>query len=169
MKKIIALAPAALIMVVAANAQAVTQGDVTLQGTIVDTTCEVTTNGGVANLNVGSFGVNEFTAAKQQVGKEPLRVSLENCTKDEKGALQVTGVVGADANVFVSDLAQPAGFMLTQEDGTTQVVNGTSIPVTADASGNLDYTFNAGMAVFDLDAVEPGEFYAPIKISYVSN
>ncbi|HDR2681775.1 TPA: type 1 fimbrial protein [Enterobacter mori] len=169
MKKIIALAPVALIMTIACNSQAATQADVMLQGTIVDTTCEVTANNGAASLNVGSFGKTEFTAAKQQVGNEPLLVTLKNCAADEIGALQVTGVVGADSDVFVSNIGQTAGFMLTQEDGATQVINGTSIPVTADADGALAYTFNAGMAVFDTAAIEPGAYNAPIKISYVNN
>lgn len=171
MKKIIALAPVALILGLVSNAQAATQGDVMLRGTIVDTTCEVTVNNGAAELNVGSFGKSAFTAAKKQVGQEPLQVSLTQCDEDESGSLLVTGIVGADSDIFMSNTAQPAGFMLTAEDGTTQVANNTAIPVTADADGNLTYTFSAGMAVMDATAASiiPGEYNAPIKISYVTN
>ena len=169
MKKIIALAPVALIIGLVGNAQAATQGDVMLRGTIVDTTCEVTTNNGAAELNVGSFGKTSFTAAKKQVGQEPLLVSLSKCDEGEKGALLVTGTVGADNNIFVSNASDTAGFMLTQEDGTTQVAYNTAIPVTADAEGNLTYTFNAGMAVMSVATVTPGEYSAPIKISYITN
>lgn len=169
MKKIIALAPVALILGIAGNAQAATQADVILKGIITETTCEVVANSGAATLNVGSFSSTEFTAASQQVGSEPLNVTLANCAADEAGALQVTGVVGADNGVFVSDVTQTAGFMLTEEDGTTQVTNGTSVPVTADEDGALSYTFNAGMAVLDAAVVEPGEYHAPIKISYIAN
>lgn len=169
MRKIIALAPAALILSIAGNAQAATQADVTLQGTIADTSCEVTANHGAATLNIGSYGKTLFTAAKKQVGNEPLLVSLKNCAPDAKGALQVTGVVGADNSVFLSDIGQVAGFMLTQEDKTTVVVNGASIPITAGKNGTLDYTFNAGMAVLNKEAVQPDSYHAPIKVSYISN
>jgi len=169
MKKIITLAPVALILGLVSNAQAATQGDVMLRGTIVDTTCAVTVNNGAAELNVGSFGKTAFTAAKKQVGQEPLLVSLTQCDEDEKGALLVTGIIGADSNIFMSNTAQTAGFMLTAEDGTSQVLNNTAIPVVADADGNLTYTFTAGMAVMDAASVIPGEYNAPIKISYVTN
>ncbi|AVF34403.1 hypothetical protein [Rahnella sikkimica] len=39
---------------------------------------EVTVNNGAATLNVGPFAKTQFTAAKQQVVKEPLGVNL-NC------------------------------------------------------------------------------------------
>jgi type 1 fimbria pilin len=169
MKKIIALAPVALVMGFAGNVQAATQADVTLQGNIVATTCEVTANNGAATLNVGSFAKTDFTAAKQQVGEEPLVVNLTNCSADEAGALQVSGVVGTNNDMFLSDVTQTAGFMLKQSDNATQVTNDTSIPVVADEDGVLNYTFTAGMAVMDTANVVPGAYSAPVKISYVSN
>jgi type 1 fimbria pilin len=169
MKKIIALAPVALVMGFAGNVQAATQADVTLQGNIVATTCEVTANNGAATLNVGSFARTDFTAAKQQVGEEPLVVTLKNCSADEAGALQVSGVVGINNDLFLSDVSQTAGFMLKQSDNATQVTNDTSIPVVADEDGALNYTFTAGMAVMDTANVLPGAYSAPVKISYVSN
>lgn len=169
MKKIIALAPVALILGFSGNVQAATQADVTLQGNIVETTCEVTANNGAATLNVGSFAKTEFTAAKKQVGEEPLVVTLKNCAADEEGALQVSGVIGSDSNLFLSDVTQTAGFMLKQSDNTTQVTNDTSIPVVADEDGALTYNFTAGMAVMDTANVLPGAYSAPVKISYVSN
>ena len=170
MKKIFALAPVALILGMVGNVQAATQADVTLQGTIVDTTCELTANNGAATLNVGSFSKTDFDAAKKQVGLEPLVVTLKNCSEDEAGALQVTGIVAVgNESVFVSDVTQTAGFMLTQSDNATQVTNGTSIPVVADADGSLSYQFDAGMAVLSTTNVVPGAYNAPIKISYVSN
>ncbi|QKJ61527.1 MULTISPECIES: fimbrial protein [Serratia] len=169
MRRIIALAPAALIAAMVGNVQAATQADVMLQGTIADTTCEVTANHGAATLNVGAYAKTQFTAAKKQVGSEPLFVTLKNCSPDANGALQVTGVVGTEKDVFLSDIGQAAGFMLTPEDSTTAVANGVSIPVTADKDGSLEYTFTAGMAVLNKEAVQPGSYHAPIKISYVSN
>jgi type 1 fimbria pilin len=169
MRKIIALAPAALIVAMVGNVQAATQADVMLQGTIADTTCEVTANHGAATLNVGSYAKTQFTAAKKQVGSEPLFVTLKNCPPDANGALQVTGVVGADNNVFLSNIGQAAGFMLAREDSTTAVANGVSIPVIAGKDGALTYTFKAGMAVLNKEAVTPGSYHAPIKIAYVSN
>jgi len=170
MKKIIALAPVAIIFAVAGQVQAATQADVELQGTIVDTTCEVTANNGAATLNVGSFNKTDFDTPKKQVGNEPLLVTLKNCSENEAGALQVSGIVGAgNETLFMSDVAQTAGIMLTSEDNTTAVTNNTSIPVVADASGSLSYTFSTGMAVLDKANVMPGAYHAPIKISYISN
>lgn len=170
MKKIIALVPVTIVLAFVGSVHAASQADVTLEGTIVDTTCEVTANNGAASLNVGSFSKTAFSTAKSQVGSEPLVVTLANCSSDEVGALQVTGLIaGADKNIFVSDIGQSAGFMLKQADGTTQVANGASIPVTANAQGALVYNFEAGMTVFDAAAVVPGAYSAPIKISYVNN
>ncbi|CQH17289.1 fimbrial protein [Yersinia frederiksenii] len=169
MKRIIALAPVALIMGLTGHVQAATQTDVQLQGTIVDTTCEVAANNGAATLNVGSFSKTAFDAAKKQIGQEPLVISLANCSEDEAGALQVTGVVGTENNMFLSDTSKSAGFMLKQSDDTTQVTNNTSIPVVANENGALTYTFTAGMAVMDTANIEPGAYTAPIKISYVNN
>ncbi|HCM9268859.1 TPA: type 1 fimbrial protein [Enterobacter cloacae subsp. cloacae] len=168
MRKFIAYAPVALMISIAGHVQAATQADVVLKGTIIDTTCEVTANNGAATLNVGSFGKTQFTNARKQVGSEPLVVTLKNCSEDEEGALQVSGIVGSDSNVFVSHVSQPVGFMLTQDDGITQIENGSYIPVQADEDGNLRYTMNVGMAVFDSSAVEPGQYFAPIKISYIN-
>lgn len=170
MKKTIVLAPVALVMALIGNVQAATQADVMLEGSIVDTTCEITANNGAASLNVGSYGKTAFATAKAQVGSEPLVITLANCNEDEIGALQVTGLVaGADNNIFVSDTTQPAGFMLKEANGTAQVTNGASIPVTADKDGALAYTLTAGMTVFDTARVIPGAYNAPIKISFVNN
>lgn len=170
MKKIIALAPVAFLMALAGNAQAATQADVMLKGTIVNTTCQVVANNGAASLDVGSFSKGDFSAPLVQVGSEPLKVSLSDCDADEVGALQVSGIVGsANNSVFVSDVAQPAGFMLMQDDGLTAVTNGSNISLTADEDGNAEYIFTAGMTTFDASSVTPGVYNAPIKISYVTN
>ena len=170
MKKLFVFAPIAFALAVTSHAQAATQADLMLKGTIVNTTCEVTANEGASSLNIGSFSKTGFTTAKAQVGSEPLTVTLANCTEDEVGALQVTGLSpGSDNNIFVSDLNQSAGFMLKETDGTTQVYNGASMPVTADDTGALAYTFKVGMTVMNTGAVIPGPYTAPIKISYVNN
>ncbi|MGL5386261.1 MAG: fimbrial protein [Serratia sp. (in: enterobacteria)] len=168
MKKIFTLAPVALILGIVGNVQAATQADVTLQGTIVETTCEVTANNGAATLNVGSFSKTDFISALQQVGDESLVVTLKNCTEDEEGALQVSGIVAGNNNLFLSDVAKTAGFMLKAENGT-QVTNNTSIPVTAGEDGSLTYTLDAGMGVVSTSGIQAGAYNAPIKISFVSN
>ncbi len=61
------------------------------------------------------------TLLKKQVGQEPLQVSLTQCDAEEQGNLQVTGIVGADSEIFMSNTGESAGFMLTAEDGTTQI------------------------------------------------
>lgn len=168
MKKIFALAPVALILGIVGNVQAATQADVTLQGNIVETTCEVTANNGAATLNVGSFSKTDFTSALKQVGDESLVVTLKNCAEEEEGALQVSGIVDSNNNLFLSDVAKTAGFMLKAQDGT-QVTNNTSIAVKAKVDGSLTYTLNAGMGVLSTTAIQAGDYNAPIKISFVSN
>lgn len=164
------LAPTAFILLLAGNAQAATQADVMLEGNIVATTCVITANNGAASLNLGSFGKTVFDTAKSQVGAEPLIVRLESCNPGEVGSLQVTGMVASgDNDIFVSSVDKSAGFMLKNEDGVTQVSNGTSIPITVDQDGVLQYSFQAGMGVFDIADVQPGAYNAPIKLSFVSN
>ncbi|NXZ87016.1 type 1 fimbrial protein [Serratia fonticola] len=168
MKKIFTLAPIALILGIVGNVQAATQADVTLQGTIVATTCEVTANNGAATLNVGSFAKTDFISALQQVGDESLVITLKNCSEEEAGALQVSGIVANNTNLFMSDVAQTAGFMLKTQDGT-QVTNNTSIPVETGEDGSLTYTLDAGMGVVSTTGIQAGAYNAPIKISFVSN
>lgn len=69
MKKIITLTPFALILTLAGQVQAASQGDVMLRGTIIDSTCEISINNGAAELNVGSFGKNHSALPINRSGR----------------------------------------------------------------------------------------------------
>ena len=168
MKKIFALAPVALILGLAGNVQAATQTDVTLQGAIVETTCEVTANDGNATLYLGSFPKTDFIH-QGMVGRQNLVVTLKNCAENEKGALHLSGITagGGIGSVFVSDVAQTAGFELLYTG--VVLINNDSIDVMADADGSQVLNFETGMTVVSAANVQAGIYHAPIKFSFVSN
>ena len=70
-------------------ANAAPSADVTLEGIITNSTCDVSVNNGPATLNVGVYKASSFTPNTQQ-GSVALPVELTNCA-DETGALIIQG------------------------------------------------------------------------------
>lgn len=152
-----------------ANAQADASADVTLQGIITNTTCDVTVNGGKSVLNVGVFKSSEFTANKMQ-GAVDMPVTLTNCTGEETGNLIVTGINSVknnEQNLFVSNDADSVGFMVAEANGTDIVKNGQGpvVEVAEDATG-ASYVFKVGMASTDASP-KAGSYSAPIMVAYI--
>ncbi|MFC0226305.1 fimbrial protein [Serratia aquatilis] len=152
------------------NASAAPSAEVTLQGIITSTTCDVTVNGGKSTLNVGEFKSSDFTTANTQVGSVPLKVTLSNCAADETGNLIIQGVTSTannDKNLFVNADADTVGFMI-KNAGNGQVAANANNPVVGALDSPTDYLFSVGMGS---TATSPaaGAYSAPIVVAYIVN
>ncbi|HGN1706724.1 TPA: fimbrial protein [Providencia rettgeri] len=161
------------------NVLAAPSSEVTLQGILTNTTCDVTINGGKSVLNVGAFNTTisdtdagaSFTAAntisKEQVN---LPVTLTNCAKGQAGNLIIQGITSVgnnEQNVFVSNDAQTVGFIIQDTDGN-DIVNGEGVPSPLGADDTTgQYTFKVGMATTNTTP-KAGAYSAPIVIAFLS-
>ncbi|HGS4463325.1 TPA: fimbrial protein [Vibrio metschnikovii] len=163
-----ALTIALVSSVIGMNANAA-QGtaEVTLQGLITTTSCDVTANQGLAVLDVGIFKSSDFEA-NTQLGEMPLVVSLD-CTDAEEGDLIITGITSKDRvenDIFTSSVDNTVGFMI--KDASDSVVENFKGPqVSTEAGIVTDYIFTVGMASSQ-EAPEAGLYSAPINVTYVT-
>lgn len=156
-----------------AAVQAAPSDKITLKGIITDTTCDVEINGGNSNLFVGAFRVAEFTAAgaTTQVGTTPMDVEIKNCTAAENGHLVVSGTTSssdASNTLFVAAATDTTGFMIKNQAGAFQMIDGdnTQVPLAAAATPAVTkYSFQAGMGAAVLPAVT-GSYAAPVHVTY---
>ncbi len=152
------------------TASAAPAAEVTLQGIITSTTCDVTVNGGKSTLNVGLYKSSDFTTANTQVGSVPLKVTLSNCTADETGNLIIQGVTSTannDKNLFVNADADTVGFMIKNANNA-QVAANTSHAVAAAQNTPTDYSFTVGMGS-TTNSPSAGSYKAPIVVAYIVN
>lgn len=151
------------------NAYAAATADVTLNGIITATTCDLTVNGGQATLDVGVYKATDFTANTKQ-GNVSLPVVLNNCTKGEKGDLIIRGKTSsgnAAQNIFVADDDDTVGFMIT--DASSNIItNGSGPEVSVTEANGGQYRFSVGMAS-TTTAPAAGTYSAPITVSYIVN
>ncbi|MBS0926250.1 type 1 fimbrial protein [Providencia sp. JGM181] len=160
---------------VSLSAMAAPSAEVTLQGILTNTTCDVTINGGKSVLNVGvlktSVGAgSDFTAVNAMSSTTvDMPVTLVGCTKGENGNLIIQGITSVgnnERNLFVSDDSKTVGFMIENEANKT-VTNGEKIAFGIGAENtDAQYTFKVGMAT-TTDAPEAGSYSAPILVAYI--
>lgn len=145
-------------------ANAADTANITLNGEIVTSTCDIELNNGAATLNVGTYKSKDFIA-NQQNGSVSLPVSLTECTEGESGFLKVTGNTATNNNnIFTENQGDTVGFMMTYNGNqVTDAQNTTGITV-----NGTEYQdeFIVGMASTTLGP-QPGEYSAPITVSYV--
>lgn len=167
-KNVISAALFATALGFSAVANAAPSANVTLQGIITLTTCDVTVNNGVATLDVGVFKSGQF-AVNTQLGAVTLPVALTNCTADETGNLIIQGVT-ATANpagtLFTALATDTVGFMI-KNSVSAQIVEGTGPLVSVSAvAGGLTYNFSVGMGSTTLNP-QPGSYTVPITVAYI--
>ncbi len=154
-------------------ANAAQTGDLTLQGTITKSTCNIIVNGGKSILNTGVFKSENFKeAVNQKVGSTDMTVALSGCAVGEEGTLVIQGLTSVknnDQNIFVDNDANTVGFMISLLNDSTIVKNGEGVAIKmAEEATTADYTFKVGMA--STTAVPNGGAYsAPILVAYVVN
>lgn len=158
------------------NAMAAPSAEVTLQGILTNTTCDVTINGGKSVLNVGVLKTSvgeadsDFAAVNAMSSTTvEMPVTLVGCTKGENGNLIIQGITSVgnnERNLFVSDDSKTVGFMIENEANKT-VTNGEKIAFDIGAENtDAQYTFKVGMAT-TTDAPEAGSYSAPILVAYI--
>ncbi|AHG21732.1 fimbrial protein [Chania multitudinisentens RB-25] len=169
-KKAIATLFATSMVGITMNASAAPAAEVTLQGIITNTTCDVTVNGGRATLNIGVFRASDFAAANTQQGSVPLNVTLSNCTADETGNLLIQGVTSTannDKNLFVNVDSDTVGFMIKNANDVQLAANApTSLAATEAAPTN--YSFQVGMGS-TTTVPAAGAYSAPVVVAYIVN
>lgn len=152
------------------NASADPQAQITLEGIITNTTCDVEVNGGLSTLFVGIYKSADF-AANTQLGSVPMPVSLTNCgNAAESGELIVQGLT-ATANtqneIFVNDVANTVGFMIKDAAGNqVSNLNGPTLGIAEDST-EAEYIFDVGMGS-TTTAPTAAAYEAPILVAYVT-
>ncbi|MTB79061.1 type 1 fimbrial protein [Providencia stuartii] len=162
----------ASVSAISLNANADASAEVTLQGIVTNTTCNVTVNGGKSVLNVGVFKSNAFTANTITTEKVDMPVTLTDCADTAAGQLIIQGLTSTgnnEQNIFVSTDNETVGFMI-QDETPDIVVNGTgpTLSIFDDESVVNTYTFKVGMASTTADPTA-GSYSAPILVAYVVN
>lgn len=158
----------AVLLSSAGAAMAAPSQEITLQGIITNTTCDVTVNGGKSVFNVGVFKTSEFLTANTQVGDKPLNVTLSDCTVDEVGNLVVLGVTSTennDKNLFVNNYSDKVGFMI-KDSADAQVTTDSLIPLSVTTGTPANYAFKVGMGSADTSPTAKA-YSAPIVIAYI--
>lgn len=154
------------------NANAAASAEVTLQGVITNTACNVTVNGGKSVLNVGVFKSSSFTANTISSAKVDMPITLTECdVAEEQGDLIVQGltsIANNEQNLFVGNDSDTVGFMIENAAGDI-VKNGTgsALTVAADKT-DANYTFKVGMASTSASP-KAGTYSAPVLVAYISN
>ena len=160
------------------NALAAPSAEVTLQGILTNTTCDVTINGGKSVLNVGVLKTSvgeadsNFSAVNAMSDKTvPMPVTLVGCADGEEGNLIIQGITSVGNNqqdLFVATDSQTVGFMIDDKDGN-RITNGKGTKVEVGAGNTAaQYEFTVGMATAT-DAPAAGSYSAPILVSYIVN
>lgn len=151
------------------NANAAATADVTLEGVITATTCDITVNGGQSTLDVGIYRSADFIA-NTRLGDVSLPVELTNCSKDESGELIIKGVTStgnANQNIFVGNDNNTVGFMIANAASET-VTNGAGPVVAVKKDEGGSYNFVVGMASTTVNPAA-GAYSAPIMVAYLVN
>ncbi|OHT23721.1 hypothetical protein A3Q29_20120 [Providencia stuartii] len=149
---------------VAMTANAEGTGKVTLNGTITNSTCDISLNGGAAVLDVGTYRSGDFVAG-QQLGSVPLSVSMTNCTDGESGYLKVSGnTATGNTQIFTENDGDTVGFMM-KYGGTTVTEGGDTASVTISGT-EAQKEFLVGMASVAA-APDAGNYTAPVTVNYI--
>ena len=160
------------------NAMAAPSAEVTLQGILTNTTCDVTINGGKSVLNVGVFNTKvgvadaSFSAVNAMTTETvDMPITLVGCADGEQGDLIIQGITAIgnnEQNVFVAEDSQSVGFMI-KDEANAIVTNGKG-PTIDVGAGNTEaqYTFKVGMATTSATP-EAGSYSAPILVAYIVN
>lgn len=152
------------------GSNAAPSGEVTLQGVITNTTCDITINGGKSNLNVGVYKTSSFSPNTQN-GSVPLNVTLRNCGEEETtGNLVIQGITSTannDKNLFVNSAEEKVGFMIKNSSGDQLSADaGQTVALTKGTPA--DYTYQVGMGSTAAAPVA-GAYSAPIVVAFIAN
>ncbi|KFK96917.1 MULTISPECIES: fimbrial protein [unclassified Serratia (in: enterobacteria)] len=185
MRKILStMTPVALLLLAAAgNAQAASNAQITVTGTVVAATCDVSLS--TNNLDLGNYTPSDFTTVATPVAasQKTFTVGINNCQTPLSGgdtaSLVVTGqTLGGNPNIFNSS-GTNAGVMLREASAPagTYIKNGDKLlvatagatPAVGDFNGK-NLSLQAGLASSTSGTgVNIGAVNAPVLFSFAYN
>ncbi|WP_025123102.1 MULTISPECIES: fimbrial protein [unclassified Serratia (in: enterobacteria)] len=182
-KNLLTLTPAALLLLaVAGGAQAASNAQITITGTVVAATCDVSLS--TNNLDLGNYTPAQFTGVATPIpaSQHPFTVGLSNCqtplAASDAAGLVVTGqtlagntnmfnTTGTNTGVMLRQASAPAGTYISNGDKLTVATAGTT-PSAADFNGQT-LSLTAGLASTSTTGVNIGAVNAPILFSFAYN
>ncbi|HGK3995346.1 TPA: fimbrial protein [Klebsiella pneumoniae] len=167
-KSVIAAAVFASLSGVSMMANAAPSADVTLEGIITNSTCDVSVNNGLATLNVGVYKASSFTPNTQQ-GSVALPVELTNCA-DETGALIIQGQSASSdpsKQLFTAATGDTVGFII-KDANDVQVAESQNVALDVTSADTNSYSFNVGMGTTDATPAA-GSYSVPVTVAYIVN
>ncbi|WP_145540514.1 fimbrial protein [Yersinia alsatica] len=181
-KTILALTPAALILLTAAgNTQAATNAQLTVTANVVAATCDVSLS--TNNLDLGNYSPKQFTGVATPIpaSQKTFTVGLNNCetpaAAGDTASLVVSGqTLGGNPNLF-NTTGTNTGVMLNQvATPTTFINNGDKLLVatagTTPAIGDFNtktLSLQAGLASTTTTGIDIGAVSAPILFAFAYN
>ncbi len=182
-KSLFALAPLGLLLLVANNASAANNAQITITGSVVATSCDI--NLSTTALDLGNVPQASFTTPLQSVASSQrnFSLSLSNCgtpEADQVAQVQVTGsVLPGQSNIFNSDTTRNTGVMISNANTPSVYIDNNEVLdiATADATDPAAGDFNgqrlnlqAGLATTAATAnVDLGGVTAPILFNFITN
>jgi len=181
-KVIFSLAPAALLLVVAAgNVQAASNAQLTVTANVVAATCDVSLS--TNNLDLGNYAPTQFTGVATPIpaSQKTFTVGLNNCQVPAQAAdtanLVISGqTLGGNPNLFNST-GTNTGIMLNQvATPTTYITSGQKLLVatageipSASDFNTKTLSLQAGLASTTTTGINIGAVNAPILFSFSYN
>lgn len=182
-KSLFALAPLGLLMLVANNASAADNAQITITGSVVATSCDI--NLSTTSLDLGNVAQTNFISASTPVtsSQRDFALTLSNCGTPEASQVaqvQVTGpVLPGESNIFNSDTTRNTGVMLNDTTAPSVFINNNDILTIATADNTTpdasDFngqrlSLRAGLASTATGAnVDLGSVTAPILFNFITN
>ncbi|MCW2474158.1 fimbrial protein [Candidatus Symbiopectobacterium sp. NZEC151] len=182
-KSLFALAPLGLLLLVANNALAANNAQITITGSVVATSCDI--NLSTTSLDLGNVAQLAFAAALTPVdsSQRDFSLTLSNCgTPDasQVAQVQVTGpVLPGQTNIFNSDTTRNTGVMISNASTPSVYIENNEVLDIATADGTdpdaSDFdgqrlNLRAGLASTTTNAnVDLGGVAAPILFNFITN
>lgn len=173
---------ALLLLATTGGAQAASNAQITITGTVVAATCDVSLS--TNNLDLGNYTPADFTAVATPIvaSQKSFTVGINNCqtplASGDTANLVVTGqTLGGNPNIFnstgtntgvmLSLASAPAGTYINSGDKLLVATAGAT-PAQSDFNGKT-LSLQAGMASTTTTGVDIGAINAPILFSFAYN
>lgn len=181
-KTLLNLTPAALLLLaITGVAQAASNAQITITGTVVASTCDVSIS--TNNLDLGNYTPAQFTGVSTPISESqhPFTVGINNCgtplAAGDTANLVVTGqTLGGNTNMFNSTGTNTGVMLSLASSPTSYISSGEKLliatagatPASADFNGKT-LSMNAGLASTTTSGVDIGAVNAPILFSFAYN
>ncbi|MDK9586398.1 fimbrial protein [Lelliottia wanjuensis] len=119
------------------------QINLTMTGTIVDSTCDIDTNSKNQTVHIGSFATTDFKSVGSVSVDAPFTIVLKKCSSMIKNAgILFTGTTGSDPTLL--SLTDTSGGGNIASGVAVQVLDKDKKPVAINSSSPLNYALKSG-------------------------